>query len=68
VSRAERVSAIGIAIADLGELYPADKCVWCGQTERKEKLRRIVVKATMARAVECENHRRCMQRRRAQAA
>lgn len=56
--------ARSIAILPLGEIYPADRCLWCGITDRREKLREIVVKSAMARAVECVNHRRCMRRRR----
>jgi hypothetical protein len=62
----ERVQSLGgIAILDLGELYPRDRCVWCRQPAKREKLRNTVVKSTMARAVECENRKRCMQRQRA---
>jgi hypothetical protein len=63
--RPERVaSAGGIVILDLGKCYPANRCVWCGVSDRREKVRTVVVKSAMARAVECENRKRCFRRQR----
>jgi hypothetical protein len=55
-----------IALAPLGEVCPRNRCVWCGASCGNEKMRKVVVKAYMARAMECANQKRCMQRRRAQ--
>jgi hypothetical protein len=49
----------------LGERYPADRCVRCGIGVKREKMREIVDIGGMARALECENYKRCMRRRRA---
>ncbi len=64
--RPERAaSAGGIALLDLGVMYPANRCVYCRASDRQEKMKAVVMKSAMARAVRCENQRRCIRRQRA---
>ena len=61
----ERAAMSNIAILDLGTRYPANRCVWCRASDRQEKMKTIVLKSAMARAVECANKKRCFRRQRA---